>query len=353
MIIIIFPHDWPHKSPTLLQLLEDINKSKLQYELFLPIKAKKYWSSHKAKYFDISFNVFSRIAIRILTFFSNFDRFLIKYVAKDILDKEINIKDGHTLICFDFFFYRALLRKYNFKKKYIFSTELFLYFKNIFRLLNHEEVLLVTQSKIRADFLGFRSSLNLRLVDNIKIDREFLPSIQQLNSQNRNGLLYSGTICKELGEKTIEKLAIDPNRSYRFTIHGDTKINKNQGQKLDIIKEYLSDLEIRELMLRSKVGLVLYDFNKISRIRYFNFETGPSGKLLKYILCGLPIIGTECTGLYDVEKFKAGILLTNPTSKEINAAYQKIIHNYDFYKNGVSKFSSEILNRGKFIDFIK
>jgi hypothetical protein len=353
MIIIIFPHDWPHKSPTLLQLLEDINKSKLQYELFLPIKAKKYWSFYTAKYFNIRLNILTRIAIRILNLSSNFDSFLINYIAKNILNKEINIKEGHTLICFDFFFYRTLIRKYNFKKKYIFSTELFLYFKNIFRYLNHEEVLLVTQSKVRADFLGLRSSLNLRLLDNIKLDREFLPSIKQLNSQNRNGLLYSGTICKELGEKAIEKLAIDPTRSYRFTIHGDTKINKNQGQKLDIIKKYLSDLDIRELMLRSKVGLVLYDFNHISRTRYFNFETGPSGKLLKYILCGLPVIGTECIGLYDVQKFKAGILLTNPTSKEINAAYQKIIHNYDFYKSGVSKFSSEILNRGKLIDFIK
>ncbi len=228
-----------------------------------------------------------------------------------------------------------------------------MYFKNIFKYLNHEDVFLITQSKIRADFLGFKSSSNLRLVNNVKIDREDLLSMKILNSNNRNGLLYSGTICKELGEKTIEKLAIDPTRSYQFTIHGDTKINKNQGQKLDIIKEYLSDLDIKKLMFKSKVGLVLYDFNHISRIRYFNFETGPSGKLLKYILCGLPIIGTECPGLYDVERFKAGILLKNPTSKEINLAYQKIIHNYDFYKKGVSKFSSEIVNRGKLIDFIK
>ncbi len=104
MIVIIFPHEWPHKSPALLQLLEDIKNSKLQYELFLPIKAKKYWTFHKAKYFDLSLNLLSRIAIRTLSLFSNFDSFLIKYVAKNILDKEINIKDGHTLICFDFFF---------------------------------------------------------------------------------------------------------------------------------------------------------------------------------------------------------------------------------------------------------
>ena len=351
MIVIIFPHDWPHKSPALLQLLEDIKNSKLQYELFLPIKAKKYWSFQKAKYFDISFNIFSRIAIRILNLFSYFDNFLISYVAKHILDKEINIKEGHTLICFDFFFYRALLRKYNFKKKYLFSTELFLYFKDIFNHLNDEEVYLVTQSKIRADFLGFRSSSMLRIVDNVKIDQEFMSSTKLINHQNRNGLLYSGTICKELGKKTLEKLAIDPLRSYQFTIHGDIKINKNQCHKLDIIKEYLSDLDMRELMLRSKVGLVLYDFNYISRIRHFNFETGPSGKLLKYILCGLPIIGTECTGLYDVKRFNAGILLKNPTSKEINLAYQKIIHNYDFYKSGINKFSSKIINRGKLIDF--
>ena len=353
MIIIIFLHDWPHKSPALLQLLEDIKRSKLQYELFIPFKAKKNWSFHKAKYFDIKLNILSRIAIRLLNFFSNFDNFLINYIAENILDKEINIKEGHTLICFDFFFYRTLLRKYNFKKKYIFSTELFLYFKDIFSHLNDEEVFLFTQSKIRADFLGFRSSSTLRLVDNVKIDQEFLSSPKLINHQNRNGLLYSGTICKELGEKTLEKLAIDPLRSYQFTIHGEIKINKNHGQKLDIIREYLSDFDMRELMCRSKVGLVLYDFNHISRIRYFNFETGPSGKLLKYILCGLPIIGTECTGLYDIKRFNAGILLKNPTSKKINLAYQKIIHNYDFYKNGVSKFSSEILRRRKFVDFTK
>ena len=43
----------------------------------------------------------------------------------------------------------------------------------------------------------------------------------------------------------------------------------------------------------------------------------------------------------DVERFEAGILLTNPSSK-INLAYQKIIHNYDFIK-GVNNFL-EILN---------
>ena len=54
--------------------------------------------------------------------------------------------------------------------------------------------------------------MNLRLVNNIKLDQKFLSSIRLSNSQNRFGLLYSGTICKELGEKTIEKLAVDPQR---------------------------------------------------------------------------------------------------------------------------------------------
>ena len=46
-------------TPTLLQLLEDIKRSKLQYELFIPFKAKKNWSFHKAKYFDIKLNILS------------------------------------------------------------------------------------------------------------------------------------------------------------------------------------------------------------------------------------------------------------------------------------------------------
>ena len=47
MIVIVFPHDWPHKSPTLLQLLEDINRERLEYELYLHINAKKIESSIK------------------------------------------------------------------------------------------------------------------------------------------------------------------------------------------------------------------------------------------------------------------------------------------------------------------
>jgi len=174
-----------------------------------------------------------------------------------------------------------------------------------------------------------------------------------VNDQYRNGLLYSGSICKELGQKTLEKLALDPMRSYQLTIHGDIKISIEQGNKLCIIKDFLSDLDIRELMFKSKVGLVLYDFKHISRIRNFNFETGPSGKLLKYILCSLPIIGTQCAGLGDVERCNAGILLKNPTVQEINLAYRKINQNYDFYKKGVSKFSSEILSRRESIEFSK
>jgi glycosyltransferase involved in cell wall biosynthesis len=353
MIVIIFPHDWPHKSPALLQLLEDINRAQLQYELYLPLNAKKNWESKKATYFDMSLNILSRIAIRILTIFSIFDSFLIKYVAQHILDKDIKIKNGHTLICFDFFCYRSIIGQHSFKKKYIFSTELFLYYKNIFSLLDHQDVFLIIQSQIRANFLGFSSSEKVRIVDNVKIDQEFLLSTKVVNDQYRNGLLYSGSICKELGQKTLEKLALDPMRSYQLTIHGDIKIDVDQGNKLFIIKDFLSDLDIVKLMLKSKVGIVLYDFNDITRIRNFNYETGPSGKLLKYILCGLPIIGTQCAGLGDVERFNAGILLKNSTVQEINLAYRKINQNYDFYKKGVSKFSSEILNRRESIEYSK
>ena len=76
-----------------------------------------------------------------------------------------------------------------------------------------------------------------------------------------------------------------------------------------------------------------------------NFKTGPSGKLLKYIFCGLPVIGNKCDGLIEVERFNAGILLKNLTVEEINLAYNKINKNYDFYKNGVREFFSEILKR--------
>ena len=353
MIVIVFPHDWPHKSPALLQLLEDINRAQLEYELYLPINAKRNWELNKAKYFDASLNLFSRIAIRALTVFSFFDNFLIKYVARNILNKEIKIKNGDTLICFDFFGYSSIIRQHNFKKKYIFSTELFLYHKNIFNLLDPQDLCLIIQSKIRANFLGFSSSEKLRIVDNVKIDRDFFSSTKLVNDQYRNGLLYSGTICKELGQKTLEKLALDSMRSYQFTIHGDIKIGIDHGNKFCIIKDFLSDIDMAKLMFKNKVGLVLYDFNHISRIRNFNFETGPSGKLLKYILCGLPIIGTQCVGLGDVERFNAGILLKNPTVQEINLAYRKINQNYDFYKKGVKKFSSEILSRRESINFSK
>ena len=354
MIIIVFPHDWPQKSPTLLQLLEDINRAQLEYELYLPVKAKENWKLNKGKYFDASLNLFSRIAIRALTYFSFLDNFLIKYVARNILDQNLKIKNGDTLICFDFFGYSSIVRQHSFKKKYIFSTELFLYHKNIFNLLDIQDVCLIIQSKIRANFLGFSSSEKVKILDNVKIDQKFISSSKIVNDQYiRSGLLYSGSICPELGEKILQKLGEDSKRTYQLTIHGDINIGLEQVNKLTIIKEFLSDFNLRELMLKSKVGIVLYDFKHISRLRSFNFETGPSGKLLKYILCGLPVIGNKCDGLIEVERFNAGILLKNLTVEEINLAYNKINENYDFYIKGVRKFFLEILNRRESIELSK
>jgi hypothetical protein len=351
MIVIVFPHDWPHKSPTLLQLLEDINRERLEYELYLPINAKKNWELNKAKYFDASLNLFSRTAIRALTYFSFLDNFLINYVARNILNKDIKIKNGDTLICFDFFGYNSIIRQHSFKKKYIFSTELFLYHKDIFNLLGLQDVCLIIQSNIRANFLGFSSSENVRILDNVKIDQEFISLSKVVNDQYiRSGLLYSGSICPELGEKILQKLGQDSKRTYQLTIHGDINISVEQVNKLTIIKEFLSDFYLKELMLKSKVGIVLYDFKHISRLRSFNFETGPSGKLLKYILCGLPVIGNKCDGLIEVERFNAGILLKNLTAEEINLAYNKINENYDFYKKGVRKLFLEILNRRESVE---
>jgi hypothetical protein len=351
MIVIVFPHDWPHKSPTLLQLLEDINRERLEYELYLPINAKKNWELNKAKYFDASLNLFSRTAIRALTYFSFLDNFLINYVARNILNKDIKIKNGDTLICFDFFGYNSIIRQHSFKKKYIFSTELFLYHKDIFNLLGLQDVCLIIQSNIRANFLGFSSSENVRILDNVKIDQEFISLSKVVNDQYiRSGLLYSGSICPELGEKILQKLGQDSKRTYQLTIHGDINISVEQVNKLTIIKEFLSDFYLKELMLKSKVGIVLYDFKHISRLRSFNFETGPSGKLLKYILCGLPVIGNKCDGLIEVERFNAGILLKNLTAEEINLAYNKINENYDFYKKGVRKLFLEILNRRETVE---
>jgi hypothetical protein len=353
MIIIVFPHDWAHKSPSLLQLLEDINKAQLEYELYLPVKSKRNLKFNKAKYFDARLNLFSRIAIRLLTIFSIFDNFLIKYVSLNILDKDIKTKSGDILICFDFFSYRSIISKHSFKKKYIFSTELHLYYKKIFSLLEDQDVFLIIQSKIRANFLGFRSIEKLKIVDNVKIDQEFISSTKKVQNQNRSGLLYSGSICPELGEKILRKLAQDANRLYQLNIHGGINLSVDHCTKLTLIKDFLSDFNLRELMFRSKVGLVLYDFNYISRIQNFNIKTAPSGKLLKYILCGLPIIGNKCASLVDVERFNAGILLKNLTVEQINLAYNKINENYDFYKRGVSNFSSEILSRRKSVEFTK
>jgi glycosyltransferase involved in cell wall biosynthesis len=354
MIVIVFPHDWPHKSPALLQLLEDFNRAQLEYELHLPINAKRNWELNKAKYFDASLNLFSRIAIRALIVFSFLDNFLIKYITRNILHKDIKTKSGDTLICFDFFGYSSIIRQHSFKKKYIFSTELFLYHKNIFNLLDPQDLCLIIQSKIRANFLGFSSSEKVRILDNVKIDQEFISSSKMVNDQYiKSGLLYSGSICPELGEKILQKLGQDSKRTYQLTIHGDINISLEQVNKLTIIKEFLSDFNLKELMLKSKVGIVLYDFKHISRLRSFNFETGPSGKLLKYILCGLPVIGNKCDGLIEVERFNAGILLKNLTTDEINLAYNEINENYDFYKKGVRKFFSEILNRRESMELSK
>ena len=187
----------------------------------------------------------------------------------------------------------------------------------------------------------------------MKIDQEFISSTKKIQNQHRSGLLYSGSICPELGEEILKKLAQDANRLYQLIIHGGINISVGHCTKLTLIKDFLSDFNLQELMFRSKVGLVLYDFNYISRIQNFNIKTAPSGKLLKYILCGLPIIGNKCASLVDVEKFNAGILLKNLTVEQINLAYNKINENYNYYKRGVSNFSSEILSRRKSVEFTK
>jgi len=98
----------------------------------------------------------------------------------------------------------------------------------------------------------------------------------------------------------------------------------------------LTEDELNSLVGYCSICFALYR-NMDENIEYTGLS---SGKLLRSIACGTPVIVSKLPSFQFVEKQGLGILVTHP--KEIPEAINKILADRDFYKDNCLRFSTEI-----------
>lgn len=99
---------------------------------------------------------------------------------------------------------------------------------------------------------------------------------------------------------------------------------------------FLTEDELNSLVGYCSICFALYR-NLDENLEYTGLS---SGKLLRSIACGTPVIASNLPSFQFVEKRSLGVLVTHP--KEIPEAINKILGNMVFYKENCLKFSAEI-----------
>jgi hypothetical protein len=332
MIHIIFPHVWPDRSPSLKGLIGALNRRHIQYTLYLPPKIANVGITFERVKF-LRENYLTGYIVRfLLAIFrrSNWFEEVLKYLIVQLLLRQklpYGCCDARHTIVFDFYGLREIV-KLN-RAATVYSTEIYSYLESVGMLHPFERTKIVSQSLSRSNYVGYNHRRTFIVPNSYAPDCEG-------HAVKKHSLLYSGTFSRPLGSEILINLfGVSSGISQEITIHAANVGCEFYGcDGVNIIRDFLSDDELTYLISCHEVGLVFYDANYVDKLQVFNFETAPSGKMYRYASCGVPIIGSRCAGLIDVELHSAGILLDEINVLTLQAAYRQIKSNYAKYVSG-------------------
>ena len=108
------------------------------------------------------------------------------------------------------------------------------------------------------------------------------------------------------------------------------KVRKAGDHKLLLSLEPVNYDEIDNVIISSNIGIVIYDNSNQWGVSWLNIAKA-SGKLAHYLRCGKPVVCSNLPGFREIiEEYQCGVLFDTPD--QILAGIEKILKNYDFYK---------------------
>lgn len=197
---------------------------------------------------------------------------------------------------------------------------------------------LIIQTQERKDILMKGKEKNVYYIQNSPIYKDYALDV---NKENKKKLLYFGSIVKSFGVMELIGALYHLEQEYTMELHGvvsdavkqeiETKFQDLfEAGRLKITNQYIEQDEIVDYISRFDIGFTLYDLKSFKN--NYNFITCPSGKLFNYYTAGLPVIGSDVSGLCSIREFHAGITVKNLDSGEIARAVEKISSDYTAYR---------------------
>ncbi|MBN1890304.1 MAG: glycosyltransferase [Thermoflexales bacterium] len=173
---------------------------------------------------------------------------------------------------------------------------------------------------------------------------------------DRQIVLYAGNIidwamCLELAESALTWPA-----EWVLVLHGYAV--SSQAAYLDKIKRLATDSrvvlsldmvpyeDVERLYSSAAIGVALYDSKKGAN--YANIA-GASGKLIRYLKCGLPIVTSDSPGLRRlVERSQCGVCIGD--AGEIKSAVARVLADYSQFSSNAVRCYNEEFEFAKYFD---
>ncbi|MFB1490572.1 MULTISPECIES: hypothetical protein [unclassified Thiocapsa] len=114
-----------------------------------------------------------------------------------------------------------------------------------------------------------------------------------------------------------------------------------EERRLFIDETYTPQNEIVRYIEGFEIGFCFYDFRFIAA-GDVNYVTSPSGKMYNYFAAGVPVIGSDISGLKDIRSFGAGILLNDVSVAAIAHAIRELRGNYAAYREGCLRAAASL-----------
>jgi hypothetical protein len=194
----------------------------------------------------------------------------------------------------------------------------------------------------------------------------YIHSRVDISTREQTKLLFCGSALPAFGLFSCIEFLRDYSE-YSLTLKGAIPISTRKilekyfgdlirESRLILDDEYLSAENLNNYVSQFRIGFVFYDFYRFDFINRFNYHTAPSGKLFQYYNAGIPVIGSNISGLSSVKELGAGILIDSMSSLSIKKSIDSIEENYlNFAKSSkeASKSYDFKANIQEFIRFLK
>lgn len=197
----------------------------------------------------------------------------------------------------------------------------------------------IIQSRERYDYLFGEKQFKTFYIQNA-------PNFKALSAAEkpRAELVYCGTVSDGFGfYHCLEFLDKFPRRALHVkgAMLEKERVKRDYqallaSRRLVLDEEYLDDSQVVEYLRQFKIGFCFYNF-EVPKINNFNYYSAPSGKMFKYLAAGVPVVGSDVSGLNPIKEFDCGVLIKDLNAESIEKAVETIERNFDYYSENCLK----------------